>query len=444
VLQNDFSADEFRARRRTLCEAIGKDAVALVQGARGPKGSRPFRQYNDFYYLCGVETPGAYLLVNGADERATVFLPRESQLDRQSEDPPQCVENAALVCGTFGLDDALGVEQLGGRLARASVVFTPFEDGQGRGVNRHNARAWAHKMCADPWDTRPTRAGHLIETVRARFPRVGIRDLSAILDELRLIKSPGEIRLLHRAGRLTAMGVREAIRSSRPGVMEYQLDAVLRYHYVAGGAADRAYHAIVASGGNAWYGHYKNNSCELRDGDWVLCDCAPDYHYYTSDIGRMWPVNGTYSSAQRALYGFVVEYHKALLHGIRPGRMLADIREEAVETMKGVLARWTFDSPAHEAGARAMYDFRGHLSHSVGMSVHDGSGHYARPLEPGMVFSVDPQLRVPEQKLYVRVEDTVLVTEDGIENLTAEAPLELDHVEALMGEDGLLQSFPPV
>ena len=225
--------------------------------------------------------------------------------------------------------------------------------------------------------------------------------------------------------------------------MEYQLDSVMRYHFLAGGAADRAYYAIVAGGPNAWYGHYSSNDCELRDGDMVLVDCAPDFHYYASDIGRMWPVNGTYSQWQREVYGFVVEYHKVLLAAIRPGRMLEDIRLDAAETMAGVLDGWTFSSAAHEAGAQAMLDFRGHLSHCVGMSVHDGGLHYTRPLEVGIVFSVDPQLRVPEEELYVRVEDTVVVTEDGIENFTQEAPLELDDVEAIVREEGLLQAFPP-
>ena len=111
--------------------------------------------------------------------------------------------------------------------------------------------------------------------------------------------------------------------------------------------------------------------------------------------------------------------------------------------MKGVLADWTFTSPVHEQAARDMFEFRGHLSHCVGMSVHDGGRHGVRPLEPGIVFSVDPQMRVPAEELYIRAEDTVVVTEDGIENLTAEAPLELDDVEAMMTQDGLLQTFPP-
>lgn len=441
--QTDFTPEEFRARREKLCKAMEPSSIALLQGAPGPKGSDRFYQYKDFYYLCGIEVPRAYLLIEADSGRTVAFLPRESQVEKQSTKPVACVENADLICERTGIDTVLGWERLGQYLNRASVVYLPFEDGEIRTMSRHNARSWAINQAADPWDTRLTRAAQFVNTIQRRFPRIEVRDLSPLMDELRLIKSQAEIELLRRAGQLTAAAVVEAMRSTRPGVMEYQLDAVMLYHYLAGGAADRGYHAIVASGENAFYGHYCDNDCELKDGDLVLVDCAPDYHYYTSDIGRMWPVNGTYSSEQRAIYGFVVEYHKVLLDLIRPGRIVAEIHDEAAETMRSVLANWRFATTAHKEAARAMFDFRGHISHSVGMSVHDGGGHYSRPLQPGMVFSVDPQFRLPEEKLYYRVEDTIVVTETGIENLTAEAPLELDDVEKTMKGNGLLQVFPP-
>ena len=117
MFQSDFTAEEFRARRHKLCEAVGRDAVVLLQGARGPKGSHTCRQYNDFYYLCGVETPWAYLLIQATDERTTVFLPSESQLDRQCERELLCAENSEYVCAATGVDEAVGLERLGQRLA---------------------------------------------------------------------------------------------------------------------------------------------------------------------------------------------------------------------------------------------------------------------------------------------------------------------------------------
>ena len=442
MYQTDFTQDEFRARRSKLCEAMGSDAVALLPGAPGPKGDEAFCQYKDFYYLCGIEVPRAYLLIEGRSGRTTAFLPHESQVEKQSTKPVPCVENAELVRDRSGVDCVRGWEDLAQYLDRTSVVCLPFEDGEARTVNRHHARSWAAAQSADPWDARLTRAAQFVDTIRRQFPHLEVRNLSPLMDELRLVKSPAEIALLRRAGHLTAVGVIEAMRSTRPGVMEYQLDAVMRYHYLAGGAKDRAYNAIVAGGENSFYGHYFAKDCPLNDGDIVLVDCAPDYHDYTSDIGRMWPVNGTYSEPQRAIYGYVVEYHKVLLDLIRPGRMVADIHAEAAERMRVVLADWEFATPTHKEAACAMFDFGGHVSHCVGLTVHDGGLHYSRPLEPGMVFSVDPQFFLPDERLYYRVEDTVVVTEDGLENLTVEAPLELDDVEALMREEGLLQAVP--
>jgi len=442
--QADFSADEFRARRERVLEAIGDQATAVVQGADKPKGMDLFRQDNEFYYLCGIEVPHAYLVMNGKSRRSVLFLPRESQIDKEHDRPVPCADNPDYVIQLAGVDDVRGVEALGPHLQNAGVVHTPFRHGQGPRMSYGSASSWYAGVLADPWDGRAHRAAQFIANLRHRYPGMEVRDLSPVIDELRRIKSAREIDLLRRAGRLTALGVCEAMRSTRPGVMEFQLDAVMRYHYLAGGARGQGYHAIVAGGANAWHGHYARNDCELRDGDWVLCDCGPDYRYYTSDIGRMWPANGTYSPTQRELYGFVVEYHKVLLERIRPGRMMAEIEAEAVEAMRGVVERWAFSSPVYEAAARRMFEFRGHLSHCVGMCVHDGGGHWQRPLEPGTVFSVDPQMRVPEERLYVRVEDTVVVTQNGIENLTHEAPLELDDVEAAMRAEGLLQAFPPL
>jgi Xaa-Pro aminopeptidase len=142
------------------------------------------------------------------------------------------------------------------------------------------------------------------------------------------------------------------------------------------------------------------------------------------------------------LYGFVVEYLKAFLGAIRPGRTAAEILDECAETMRGVVEETAFSKPIYEIAARKALAFKGHLSHTVGLTVHDGGGYQDGPLVPGTVFSVDPMLWVPEEKLYVRVEDTLAVTADGIENFTAAAPTELDDVEACMKEDGLLGAYP--
>jgi Xaa-Pro aminopeptidase len=190
------------------------------------------------------------------------------------------------------------------------------------------------------------------------------------------------------------------------------------------------------------FGHYKANNAQLVDGEAVLVDCAPDYHYYTSDIGRIWPVNGRYSDVQRELYGFVVQYHKAFLDVVRPHVTPEQIMDEAAERMRAVLERSSFSKDIYQQAAARTLEWRGHMSHPVGMAVHDVGRYREKPLQPGVVFALDPSLWVPEEQLYYRVEDTLVITQDGYENLTADAPLELQDVEAMVQQEGMLQRFP--
>ena len=166
-------------------------------------------------------------------------------------------------------------------------------------------------------------------------------------------------------------------------------------------------------------------------------------HHGTSDIGRMWPVNGRYSDLQRELYGFIVKYHKVLLDVIRPGVHPDRIAAESAERMTAVVNETAWSKPIYEASARRSLE-KMHLTHPVGMAVHD-VGHYKdEPLRPGLLITLDPMMWVPEERRYIRVEDTLLITDDGFENLTADAPLDLDDVEAIVGRGGMVQTYPAV
>ncbi len=209
-------------------------------------------------------------------------------------------------------------------------------------------------------------------------------------------------------------------------------------------ARQEAYRSITASGTeNISNGHYYRNDSQLQDGDLVLMDYAPDYHNYVSDIGRVWPVNGTYSASQRELLQIILEYRNVVLSRIRPGVTRGEILQSAREAMEPILARTTFSKPIYEQAARKMVETGGGvLSHPVGLAVHDDGPYNRGPLRVGHVFSVDPQLWVNEENLYLRYEDTIVVTQDGMENFTAFLPSELDDIEALVREKGVVQRVP--
>lgn len=423
--QTDFTIDELAQRRQRLAETIGPDVVALVPAADTVQGFELFRQYNDFYYLSGVEVPHAYLLINGGNGRTTIFLPQSTHHGFHAD-------NAAWVKETTGIDGVQSVQNVQSHLARCKVVCFPAREGQGLKMSDDTLNGWRNQVLADPLDGRPGRTTRIAQTLKSRFPFMELRDLSPVMDEMRLIKSPAEIDLCRKAGELTGLGALAAMKATKPGVMEYHLNAAIQKVYLEGGARGEGYVPIIPGSKNAGDGHYHYNNCVLDDGDIVLVDCAPDYHYYTSDIGRMWPVNGTFDPFQRALYGFVLEYHKVVLGLIKPGVMKAGLQAEAARIMQPVFDGWEFVSDDQRETARILFTFGGHISHGVGMCVHDVSHHCSRPFEVGNVFAVDPMAWDRDRDTYYRVEDTVVVTEDGCENLTASCPIEIDEIESVM------------
>jgi hypothetical protein len=195
------------------------------------------------------------------------------------------------------------------------------------------------------------------------------------------------------------------MKSTRPGLFEYHLDAAARY--LVNGSRLEGYRSIVGAGtANIWNAHYFRNNSKLKSGDLVLMDFAQDYHYYTSDITRLWPVNGKFSPVQRELPGFVPEYRDAVISKVGPGVTVAKIREEASVAMDPVFRRWKFSKPPDEKA-----------SHVLSASPCMMTG-FRRPLQPGHVFSIDPQLRVPDENLYIRHEEVLVVSATGCENFT--------------------------
>ncbi len=445
--QNDFTLSEFASRRARIADQIPAGSAAILAGASADGVGDVFRQTNDFYYLCGVEVPHAYLRIEADSGRTTLYLPKCDPKMERSEGAVLHGDNPELTAKITGVDDVRLHDALEADLQGHNKLFLPMAPPEGRQTSRDGMLHAEKQISEDPWDDRLSRPDHFRGVIEAAHPAAEFGDLSPMLDRMRLIKSPAEIVMMREAGRLIALGVTEAMRMTQPGMMEYQIAAAADAYYTLGGARGPGYRPILASGSNIWNAHYFRNNAELIDGDLVLMDYAPDLRNYTSDIGRYWPVNGTFSPVQRELYGFIVEYHKVLLEKIRPGEMPRLIMAEVADVMRPRVAEHPWSKPEHAKAAEKALDFQGHLSHAVGMCVHDVGiyNYFDEPLAPGIVFAVDPQMWVPEFECYIRVEDTVVVTEDGNENFTELAPLELDDVEATMREssifDGIMGQF---
>jgi Xaa-Pro aminopeptidase len=482
VYQTDFPPEEFRARWARVYDQIGTSAVAVVQGVGLTPGFIFPRQNNEFYYLSGIETPGSYIMLDGRNRKATLYLPRRNARLEAAEGRVLSADDAQLVKRLTGVDEvqpleamrdgwpppvqAATVELASGRAAGAAgaaggggagrggrgganrvTMYTPFAPAENYAMSRGEAQSAARAQVADYWDQRPSEELNFVHLLQTRLG-AEVRDLSPILDGLRSIKSPREIDLIRRASQIAALGIIEAMKATQPGVYEYHLDAAARYVFLANGARLDGYRSITAAGmQNIVSLHYFRNTAQLKDGDLVLMDYAPDFRYYTSDIGRMWPVNGTFNPEQRALLGFILEYRNAIISRIRPGVTSQQVMEEARAAMEPVFARWKFVKPEHEQAARDLVRTGGGVfSHSVGLAVHDVGGR-ANPLRPGQVFSIDPQLRMRDANgqtvLYMRYEDIGVVTETGFENFTDFMPAKLEDIERTVRMKGVTQDYPP-
>jgi Xaa-Pro aminopeptidase len=449
LFQRNISPARLAERRAAVAAAIGDGHVAVVRGAPLPPGMVLFRQTNEMFYLSGVEVPHAYLSIDGSTGASTLYLAHLDPGHARSSGDYLHADDAALAAQLTGFERVQPIEQLARDLARHALapvpprLLTPARPSEGLATSRDSALFAAASAAADPWSSPTTPEAHFAATLREAFPALAVGDLSPVLDRLREVKDDDEIRLLRRSGMLTGMAVAEAMRCTAPGVSEYELAAVANFVFLAGGARGEGYRAIVGGGENAWFGHYGRLADPLRDGDLVLMDHAADFAYYTSDIGRMWPVNGSFNRAQRILYGFIVDYHRELLARVAPGVDAWQLMDEVRDVMTPVVERTGWEHPHHEAAARGALDFRGHMSHPVGMAVHDVGDYRSRPLEPGVVMAIDPMIWIPEERRYIRCEDTVLVTADGCEVLTSSAPLDCDEIERTMTDDSLFDHWHP-
>lgn len=441
VFTAPFPPEEFAARRARVMDRIG-DGVAILQGAAEKPAEAEFRQNNQFHYLTGVDVPRAILVIDGRDRRATLFLPATNRARAYG---PLLAPGSDAARET-GIEAVVVRDSFAARLPHLVAgrpVYTPHRPEVVGNGSAGDARAFARATKDDPWDGRPSREEAFMERLRAAAPGIALEDLDPILDGLRAIKSAREIALIREATRVTGLGIMEAMRDARPGLYEYELDAAARYVFRKHGAQGEAYFALVATGANMPYSHYHKGTSRLQDGDLVQFDYAPDYRYYVSDVTRVFPANGRFTPRQREFYTIYLRLYESLLASIRPHAAPRDIIRDAVAKMDSVLASYPFtDAAIREAAAAFVEGYRRRqanatgLGHTIGMEVHDvrlGSD----VLLPGHIFTIEPAMNLANERLGMRLEDVILISDTGYENLSAFVPVEIEDIERLMAQPGL-------
>jgi Xaa-Pro aminopeptidase len=433
-----FTPAEFAARRAKVMDAIG-DAVAIISGATEPSTYTKFRQGSQFFYLCGIEVPRAILVIDGRAKSSTLFLgaggPGNEGPQLKADTP-----DAVRITGIERVADRSTFAETLTTFDGRAIYMPDREETLGAGTT-DRVQAHARATQADPWDQRKTKEIVFKEKVQAAAPKSSIKNLDPIVDTLRVIKSPAEIAMIRESSRIASLGILEAMKSAKPGMYEYELEAVADYLFKKHNAQGIAYFALVATGTNAAWPHYHAAQSQLKDGDLVLMDYAPDYHYYSSDVTRMFPANGKFTARQRELYGIYVKLYKALLASIGPGPV-APRMKNAHEAMTKIMSTFTFADPKIKAAAERFVagyaDPRNSYGHGVGMDVHDVSGDRGDGgLRPGMVFTIEPALTIQDERIYIRLEDPVVITATGFDHLSAGLPMEIDEVERVMREPGI-------
>ncbi len=422
-------------RRKRLADSMG-NGVAILHAApeqiRNRDANHPYRFDSYFHYLSGFPETEAILVIVAGTPEASILFCRDKDLEREIWDGfrygPETARDA------FGLSEAHSI-------TKADELIPKLLENQAAlyyelGGNQHSDRKvfdWLNQVRAQSRNgvTAPDE----------------IHDIRSILDEMRVVKDASEIETMRRAANISAQAHVRAMQLTRPGKMEYEVEAELLHEFRRNGAQSPAYTSIVAGGANACVLHYVNNDAVLNDGDLLLIDAGCELDGYASDITRTFPVNGKFSGAQRDVYELVLAAQAAAIEQVAPGREWEDPHRAALQVLvQGMLdlglCKGTPESVIESGDYRKFYMHR--TGHWLGMDVHD-VGDYKRDgqwrkLETGMTLTVEPGCyirpddSVPEQfwNIGIRIEDDALVTQDGCEIITGGVPKSIAEVEAIM------------
>ena len=433
-----------QARRDTVMQRIGKDAVAIFYSAperiRNADVDYLYRQDDNFYYLTGFNEENSILVL--APRGVNVQSPEDTTKTVSVTEilfvQPRNPRQEQWTGRRYGAEGAMKLRGL--RYATTVDKFKSMFLPMFRGVKLLYVPALASDLTGEISDLlQPVR--QFIDQSKTRHAQLELRDPSPIVYKMRIIKSPEEVAYLTKASQISAMAHNQAMMSCQPGMYEYELQGIYEYVYRRLGAEYPGYPCIVGSGENTVILHYEANRRQIKEGDLVLADCAAEYHGYSSDVTRTFPSNGKFSPAQKRIYQIVLDAQSACIAMMKPGVAWRDVQTKAEEVIEGGLLKLGI---IKKQGANEWRKFFIHgVGHPVGLNVHD----VGQPtLEAGMIYTVEPGIYINEgtegvdPQYYntgVRIEDSILITADGAVNLSADSPREIGEIESLMKKKGV-------
>jgi Xaa-Pro aminopeptidase len=424
------AASDYHARREKLGAKLD-GGVALVFApaeAEGPNDVYGYRPDNNFYYLTGWPEPGAALLVAGAAEAKgdaaarkyteILFLPKRNYSQERwtgpklGPDDPKAAELA-------GVDRVEPLDNLRDELVklphgREMKIYTDVPAGE-EASNSTSPLSW-------------------LRNANAFFVGASFHDIRPLLASLRMVKDPGEVELIRKATNASIAAQFAAIRAIKPGITEREIAAVLQYEWGKRGCERPSYAPIVGSGFNSTVLHYSDDSGTMQSGDVVVMDAAGEYSLYATDITRTIPVSGKFTRRQREIYEIVLGAQKAAMAAFQSGK--SSLRRNKPDSLNDVASEYINTHGKDLHGEPLGKYFIHGLGHYVGLAVHD-EGDYDVPLGPGMIFTIEPGIYIPEEKIGVRIEDMYYVDNNGkLVRLTESLPQTVDEIEKLMSKTG--------
>ena len=425
-----FEKEEYAVRREKLMDKI-PGGLLVIRGAAMPCNYTQFYQYHDLMYLSGVEIPDLIRVIDGRKRVSTLFFTISENHARSEGIDIRLIRDPKSVTG---IENVLPLEEFNALLDQSvknSVkIYAPFSSNELMAeVSREKNRSLQKTMTEDEWDGRETREIQFVNLLKAKYPKVTLMDCSPMIWDLRKIKSKAEVDLMRICGQIGVEAHKTFMKATGVNVTERSLANIFEYTCKAKGANGLAYNTIIMSGMNHAFGHYHRYDRTLKDGDFLILDAGPDYKYYDADISTTFPVSGKFSQKQKESYELALLVSETCIQSYKPGITLADVGQK----VKEVLIENGYDPGEKRFQSWLKY---GGYNHSVGMAVHDGMGTFAgtdEVLQPGFVFACDIMTRT-DSVTSVRIEDNIVITEDGCEVLSQGLPRSVKEIEKWMSK----------
>lgn len=408
----------FVKNRKNLWDKIEENSITLIFAGEAPYKSADetyaFTPNRNFYYLTGINREKMILMLvkrNGKVEE-TLFIEKNDPVMARWVGEKMPEEEVREISG---IEKIKFVEE--------------FEETMGSILDRTKIDSLYLDLERQQFNMSASTPQRFAGAVTERYPYLRINNIYHEVASLRLIKSEEEIKLIREAIDITNKGIKALMKNSKAGMREYELEAYFDFILKSNGVKDYAFHTIAACGKNATVLHYNENNSELEDGKLVLFDLGAQYKYYSADISRTFPVNGRFTERQKQIYNVVLRAEEAVTAIAKPGILFSVLNE----TAKKVLAEGCKElGLIKEDSELSKYYFHG-VSHYLGLDTHD-VGSRDMELKPGMVFTNEPGLYIEEENIGIRIEDDILITEDGCENLSKQIIKTVEEIEAFMAK----------